>query len=250
MPTPRACSPSRPQRLISALGGQGFNDCIIRGMQSFVVVLSIHRTIQTVVGRRIGFMNGSVPPLSFAVPCKPVCAPCASGALRWGPLTPGGAHECEYAHDRRFGGDAQAPQNLHAAVHHSASEQATLARLDSKPPFWPWSSSQAVCQVRRRAVCRSMSLTASMQPTPSCSVEFAKGMAAAGAVEGDIVVAAGLAQPAHAVRQACRGESNLGVSKALAHFAQHLVGGRAQVVKAQHAVAAGDAVVHRVHAAF
>ena len=79
---------------------------------------------------------------------------------------------------------------------------------------------------------------------------FAKRVAAAGVVQRHVVSPACLTEPAHAVCQACRCQSHLGITKALAHLAQHIAGGHAQVVKAQHAVATREAAVHRVHVAF
>ncbi|MNF58578.1 hypothetical protein D3C84_401400 [compost metagenome] len=57
---------------------------------------------------------------------------------------------------------------LRSATRQVASEAMTLAMLDSWVPRWPWSSTQAVCQIDRRALCMSSSLSASMKPTPSC----------------------------------------------------------------------------------
>lgn len=58
---------------------------------------------------------------------------------------------------------------LRSTTRQIASEQITLAMLDSWRPRSPWSSTQAACQMTSRLVCRSISLSASMKPTPSCS---------------------------------------------------------------------------------
>ncbi len=58
---------------------------------------------------------------------------------------------------------------LRSTTRQIASEQMTLAMLDSWVPRSPWSSSQAVCQITRRLWWMSIALSASMKPTPSCS---------------------------------------------------------------------------------
>ena len=99
-----------------------------------------------------------------------------------------------------------------------------------------------------RAVCRSMSLSASMKPTPSCSPSaLAERLAPARVLGGDVVRAPGLAEPAHAVREARRREPHLRVAEALADLAEHVGGGNAHVLELDHPVAAGEAAVERVH---
>ena len=82
------------------------------------------------------------------------------------------AHVREDPRDDRFVRDAQAAEHLHASGRRCARApptQITLAMLDSCLPSTPWSSTQAQCQIARRVTCRSISLSASMKPTPSCS---------------------------------------------------------------------------------
>src|SRR5690606_22865244 len=79
---------------------------------------------------------------------------------------------------------------------------------------------------------------------------LAEGLPGARVLEGDVMGAAGLPEPAHAVRQACRGEAYLGVAEALADLAEYVGGRNAQVLEREHTVAAHEAAVHRVHVAF
>ena len=59
---------------------------------------------------------------------------------------------------------------MHRSItRNSASEQNTLAIDDSWRACPPWSSTHAACQMTSRARCMSSALSASMNPTPSCS---------------------------------------------------------------------------------
>src|ERR1700730_16032409 len=57
---------------------------------------------------------------------------------------------------------------LRSTTRQIASEQMTLAMLDSCVPRWPWSRTPAMCQITRRLWWMSIALSASMKPTPSC----------------------------------------------------------------------------------
>ena len=96
-----------------------------------------------------------------------------------------------------------------------------------------------------------MSLSASMKPDAFVFAErLAEGLAAARVIEGDIVGAPRLSEPAHAMRQARRRQPHLGIAKALADFAEHVAWpGRAGSLNSSDAVTAGETAVHRVHVA-
>ena len=131
-----------------------------------------------------------------------------------------------------------------------ASEQNTLAIEDSVVPRAPWSSSQAVCQIDRRLMRMSISLSASMKPTPSWLTSFAPNTSRSLRVaRGDVVRAPRRAEPAHAMRQPRRRQPHLRVAKALARLAENIAGRHAQIVEPHHRVAAGERLVEAVHGA-
>ena len=136
---------------------------------------------------------------------------------------------------------------LRSTIRQIASEQMTLAMLNSCVPRSPWSSTQAVCQITRRLWWMSISLSASMKPTPSCSPDrLAEGGAPPRVVGGDVVGAACRTEPPHAVRQPRRGEPHLGVAKPRAELPQHRTLGDPQPVQPHHRVAAGHEGVQGV----
>ena len=66
-------------------------------------------------------------------------------------------------------------------------------------------------------------------------------------VDGDVVRAPHGAEPAHAMREPRGRQAHLRVAKALAHFAEDRIGRHAQPIEAHDAMAAGEALVERVH---
>ena len=96
----------------------------------------------------------------------------------------------------------------------------------------------------------SISLSASMKPTPSWFDQLgAEHLALARIAGGDVVRAPRRAQPAHAMRQPRRRQPHLGVAEPLARFAENVAGRHAQVVEPHHRVAAGESLVQAVHGA-
>nr|ACN62976.1 acyl-CoA dehydrogenase domain protein [Diaphorobacter sp. PCA039] len=163
-----------------------------------------------------------------------------------------GPHVGEDAHHRRLARHALPAQDLHAAVHHAplglgthhlgaAGLEVALLALVQHPCGVP--------DVQARGVQVHVVVGQHVAHALVFGQRLAKGVALAGVCQRRVVRAACLAQPAHAVREARGRQAHLGVAKALAHLAQHIAGGHAQVVKAQHAVAACKAAVHGVHVA-
>ena len=177
------------------------------------------------------------------------CAPGSSGAPRTGRRRCG-RRGCRgrCAHDR-VAGDALAAQHLHAAIDHAPY------RLGARSP-WRGSTRRAAARpgrAPRRCArspaarsCRSISLSASMKPTPSCSTSgLPKAWRRRGVVGGDVVRAPRRAEPAHAVRQPRRRQPHLRVAEALAELAEDV--GRPARAGPRTRTTAWPPVKQRVH---
>ena len=107
-----------------------------------------------------------------------------------------------------------------------------------------------MCQIASRLMRMSISLSASMKPTPSWFTSFdAEHLAPRRIIRGDVVRAPRRAEPAHAMRQPRRRKPHLRVPEALAELAQNVARGHAQIIEAHHGVAAGESLVEAVHGA-
>src|SRR3974390_405253 len=60
---------------------------------------------------------------------------------------------------------------------------------------------------------------------------------------GDVMGAAGGAEPAHAVGEPRRREANLRVAEALAEFSQNVAGRNSQIVELHHGMTTGEGLV-------
>jgi len=77
----------------------------------------------------------------------------------------------------------------------------------------------------------------------------AEGLPAARMIGGDVMGAAGLAEPTHAMGEPCRRQPHLRVAETLANLAEHIGGGNADILEIDHRMAAGETGVHRLHLA-
>ena len=160
-----------------------------------------------------------------------------------------GADFAEHLFDDGIAGDAGAAHHLHAAIGdahqgfghrnlgHRAFDRAELAGVE-----------HARAPVDHQLGLLQVDQVLGQHEADAFVIDqwLAEGVAAAGIIAGDLVGAGRSAPPAHAVRQAGRGQAHLRVFEAVAALAQHLVGGHAQVVDRDDGMAAGHGTVDGV----